>query len=317
MRTLLTCTGLALTLLAAPAAASPEAPESTEEPEPTWRFRKGDRPVKVVSLAGSIGANKRDPYSAQIENMCSAVEMKNISKTGLGAWALKKRFQEQVLENRYLNLRQEGSEYWLLLGGGLNSVAMPERSAHHFRELFIQAHRRGIGVVALASTPWGDDADSRWGTPTSALKYYRATRKLVDFIMGRLDPREALGGYVSKRKVGPGAPWDATERPDVAIDLYDSPLRDREAELHDQIAIRAALEADRDWRRAHASLDEEERRRRLEADAREAAQIPRWYMRPELRSFDHIHPNVEGHRIMAEVACPRLPASWKCSCPGS
>jgi lysophospholipase L1-like esterase len=92
-------------------------------------------------------------------------------------------------------------------------------------------------------------------------------------------------------------------------------MRNPGAELNDEAVIRAALETDREWQRAHAGLGKEQRQRRLEADAREAAQIPRWYMRPELRSFDHIHPNVEGHRIMAEVACPQLPASWKCSCP--
>ena len=33
-----------------------------------------------------------------------------------------------------------------------------------------------------------------------------------------------------------------------------------------------------------------------------------------LRSFDHTHPNADGHRIMAAVACPSLPASWGCTC---
>ncbi|HRI08397.1 MAG TPA: hypothetical protein PKW35_11290, partial [Nannocystaceae bacterium] len=47
----------------------------------------------------------------------------------------------------------------------------------------------------------------------------------------------------------------------------------------------------------------------------EAAAIPQWFLRAELRSFDHIHPNAEGHRRIAEYACPHLPASWGCECP--
>jgi hypothetical protein len=325
MRAQFTQLGLAATLLASPVAASaqPDAsaaaaakPEVKPEvkPPPSWRFRKTDRPVKVISLAGSVGAFRRDPYSSQIEQMCSAVEMRNISKTGLGAWALKKRFKDQVLGNRNLNFSQEGWEYWLLLSGGLNSVAMPERSARYFRDLFVLAHRRGMGVVALALTPWGDDKDKRWRTPVSALKYYRATRKLVNFIMGRLDPRDAMGRYVSKRSLEPDVPWDATERPDVAVDLYDSPMRDTQAAPHDVAAVRAALERDRDWQNAHANLTPEAREAKLGADAQEAANIPRWYMRPDLRAFDHIHPNPNGHRLMAQLACPKLPASWQCSC---
>ncbi len=311
MRRLFTSFGLTVTLLPGPAGAEPE-PEP--EPPPAWRFRKRDRPVKVVSLAGSVGAFPRHSYSRQIENICAAVEVKNLSKTGLGAWALKKRFKEQVLENRNLNLRREGREYWLLVGGGLNSVAMPERSARYFRDLFVLAHRRGMKVVGLTLTPWGDGRDRRWRTPVSALKYFRNTRKVVDFIMGRLEPREALGRYTSKRPQGSQPAWEPAERPDVAIDLYDSRMRDRNAAPLDEAETRAALERDRNWKKAHAALGPEPRATKLAEDARQAAQIPRWYMRPELRAFDHIHPNADGHRLIAQIACPSLPASWQCTC---
>jgi hypothetical protein len=56
---------------------------------------------------------------------------------------------------------------------------------------------------------------------------------------------------------------------------------------------------------------------RCSSDAATAAEIPRWFLREELRSFDHIHPNSEGHRLIAEAACPRLPASWGCECPNA
>ncbi|MCA9698482.1 MAG: hypothetical protein KC431_13215, partial [Myxococcales bacterium] len=45
------CLGLSLALVAGPATANPD-----EDPPPTWRFKKKDKPVKVVVLAGSIGA---------------------------------------------------------------------------------------------------------------------------------------------------------------------------------------------------------------------------------------------------------------------
>jgi lysophospholipase L1-like esterase len=44
------------------------------------------------------------------------------------------------------------------------------------------------------------------------------------------------------------------------------------------------------------------------------ADLPRWYLRKDLRSFDHIHPNEKGHAIIAETMCPKLPESWGCTC---
>ena len=35
----------------------------------------------------------------------------------------------------------------------------------------------------------------------------------------------------------------------------------------------------------------------------------------EYRGFDHVHPNRDGHRVIAETACPQLPPSWGCHCP--
>ena len=45
-----------------------------------------------------------------------------------------------------------------------------------------------------------------------------------------------------------------------------------------------------------------------------AMDVPKWYLKPELRSFDHIHPNTEGHRVIAKETCGQLPASWGCDC---
>ena len=314
---------LASVLLPGPrAAAEPAAPapaadpaEPPAEPPPRWRFRREDRPVKVISLGGSIAAWPKDAYPDRIERMCAAVEVRDIARTGLGAWALKKRFVQQVLENRHLDFRHEGWEFWLLLGGTLNSVGNPRRHNHHTRRLFELAHRRGIRVVALSPTPWGDPRDRRFRTAPSAARYVKATHRITDYLLGRLSPAEALGRDANRRAAGADAPWQPEELPDVAIDLYDSPLRAADAAAGDETRAREELAADAGWRRAHRELDEAARAAALAADARVAAEAPRWALRPELRAFDHIHPNAEGHRIMAETICPKLPASWGCTCP--
>jgi hypothetical protein len=69
-----------------------EAPAPVE-PAPTWRFKLADRPVKVVVLAGSIGAWPKQPYAERIAKMCKHVEVKNLSKVGFGAFALRQRFK--------------------------------------------------------------------------------------------------------------------------------------------------------------------------------------------------------------------------------
>ncbi len=313
---------LALTLLGlAPAAhadertePAAEAGETEAEPAPTWRFRKEEKPVKVVVLAGSIGAYSRRPYAKQLGEMCTNIEVRNISKTGLGAWALKKRFQEQVIDNRYLRWNVEGEEHWLVFGGGLNSIGNPRSTNHHMRRLFELAHRRGMKVVGLTISPWGDDSDKRW-RGIEGLRSLRNSKAVVDFVLGRATPEQALGSFAEKRRVGADAPWDPSEVPDIAVDLYDSPLRNHEAELRDIDQMREALGKSKAWQRAHADLDEGQRHTKLQSDAQHAAEIPRWYLREEFRSFDHIHPNADGHQRMAEVMCPSLPQSWGCSCP--
>ena len=92
--------------------AAPPAPEV--EPPPTWRFKQKDRPIKVVVLAGSIGAWPKQPYAERLAEMCSNVEVRNLSKVGFGALQLKQRFKQQFLENPYVNLRDPALEYWLV-----------------------------------------------------------------------------------------------------------------------------------------------------------------------------------------------------------
>lgn len=307
--------GFALGLLAATLGPAEQATASpADDPPPTWRFREKAKPVKVMVLAGSIGAWPKNPYAEHIENWCSNVEVKNLSKTGYGAYYLRKRFMQQVVKNGYVNLRNPDYEYWLVFQGGLNSVGMPEKTNKEIRQLFLSAHKRGISVVGLSLTPWGDDSDKRRWRGTAGLLYKERTQIVVDFVTGQSQPKQALGKYIDRRD-DPNAPWDPAELADIGIDLYDSELRDRNAPLRDVAKLRAELSKSKKWRKAHEGLNEYQLDQALDRDAQEAAEIPRWYLREELRSFDHIHPNEDGHRLLAEIACPKLPSSWSCACP--
>lgn len=301
-----------------PADPSTLAPEP--EPPPTWRFRDTDKPVKVVVLAGSVGAWQRDPYSQHFENWCSSVEVKNLSMTGYGAWQLRQRFMDQVVANGYVNLRDPAYEYWLVFQGGLNSVAMPEKTNKEIRQLFMSAHQRNMKVVALSLTPWGDESDAKRWKGLVGLEYKDYTQKIVDFELGRLSPKDALGRYIDARdelvgSAGRDAAWDPRELADVGVDLYDSAMRDREAPLRDIQKLRTELEQSKAWQKRFAELDESTRELALDEHAQQAAELPRWFMREELHSFDDIHPNEHGHRLLAQIACPQLPASWSCTCP--
>ncbi len=280
-----------------------------------WRFKDASRPIKVVVLAGSIGAWPRDPYAEQIEAMCSQVEVKNLSKVGEGALALKQRYKRDVVANRRVNLRAPGEEHWLIFQGGLNSVGTPEMTNHHIRELFVLAHNKGAHVIGLSLTPWGDDSDRRW-KGVSGLRYLEYTKKVVDFVLGRLSPSEALGSYEAKRELA-GQTWSANELPDIAVDLYDSSLRARDAAPRDAAALAVVLKKESWWVKRNSQLDDAARQAALLNDAAKAASVPSWYLRDDLRSFDHIHPNTEGHRLIATSICPSLPTSWGCTCPAS
>lgn len=299
-------------------AQEPMSPETGEapvpvEPPPTWRFKLADRPVKVVVLAGSIGAWPKQPYAERLQKLCKHVEVKNLSKVGFGAFQLRLRFKQQVLE-RLGQLKQPGTEHWLVFQGGLNSVGTPERTNHDIREMFVLAHAKGFKVVGLSLTPWGDESDKRW-VGVGGLRYLRATTRVVDFVLGALTPREALGDYARQRRAGAEASWELEEQADVAVDLYRSALRASGAPLRELAGLERALGKDRAWQAAHATWAPDAQVAALQAEVAAAAEIPRWFLREELRSFDHIHPNAEGHRLIAEAACPKLPASWGCECP--
>ena len=279
-----------------------------------WRFVLPERHVKVVLLAGSIGAFRDQPYARQLHEWCTNAEIRNLSEVGFGASQLHGVFQREVLTNPRFPFGHDDMELWLVWNGGLNSAANAPRTNSYIRRVFVEAHRRHMRVVGLTLTPWGGLSDARrWGG-AHALETLASTRRIVDFVMGRGTPADLLGTYTAGRE-SQDAAWQANELADVRVDLFDSTLRDRDLVARDIPQMRALVERDSHWRRAVAALDAPARAARLETDARTLAEVGRWFLRPEFRSFDLIHPNREGHRRIAELACPQLPASWGCHCP--
>lgn len=313
------CYGLALAAIAALAALSVAAIAPAQQgssagyPTSRVRFTQRDRRVKVVLLAGSIGAFRDQPYGRLFQTWCTNIEVLNLSRVGEGAPQLLTRFRDDVVPR----VPRNNVELWLLFGGGLNSVGNSHQTNRSIRSLFTLAHRRRFGVVAMTLTPWGSETDTGRWTRGRGLHLFRNTRNVVDFVLGRLTPAQALGHYRNERREAPhpDAPWAVEERPDVAIDLYDSILRDRYATPWNVRVVREWLERDPVWQRTVAGKSPIEREIQLTADVITFSEAPRWFLREEYRGFDHIHPNREGHRAIADIACPRLPASWGCACP--
>ena len=275
------------------------------QPIGTWRFKAPERPVKAVVVGGSVAAWPRGGFGQFIEAICPRVEVKNRAKAKLGAKALKVRFERQVLRNRRLD-RSAYESMWLIFMGGLNSVGTPKMTNRNVAATLKRAHERGFKTLAMTVGPWGSDRDKRW-RGGSGNRYQDKTRLTVDFLMGRLTPRQAFGRSGADSFL-PG------QLPDIVVDLYDSKLRDASAELRDEAPTRRRLRYDKELRRALRKLPQEEREAAMERSVEQALQMPRWFMRKDLQAFDHIHPNMEGHRVISQTACPSLPKAWGCQC---
>ncbi|MEZ4266734.1 MAG: hypothetical protein R3F39_10175 [Myxococcota bacterium] len=302
--------GVALAMLCAWPAAAQDDVSEVELPEPvgTWRFRDEARPIKVVVIGGSVSAWPKGGFGEFVEAACPRVEVVNRGKARLGALQLKKRFKKQVLQNRRVDAKSYES-MWMIFNGGLNSVGMPERTNGWVADVLKAAKEAGIGTIALSIGPWGDDKDRRW-RGAGGLRYQDVTRLTVDYLMGRVSPEDAFGPEAAGR-----TEYEPGELPDIAVDLYDSALRDKGAEPREEEPTRRQVSLERTVKAQLAEIpDEGARAARLDALVQQARELPRWYLREELRAFDHIHPNLDGHRVIAETMCPKLPAAWGCQC---
>jgi hypothetical protein len=298
-------TALIFTTLAALLASDGLAAARSKQPIGRWKFESPQRPIKAVLIGGSVAAWSRGGFDQFIEAACPRVEIRNRAKAKLGARALRERFQRQVLRNRRID-REQIESLWLIFMGGLNSVGTPMRTNRDVAATLAEAHEHGLDTLALTVGPWGAEHDRRW-RGGSGNRYQDKTRATVDFLMGRLTPRLAFGPSGGE-SFGPG------QLADIAVDLYDSDLRDRAAPLRDEAKTHHRLRYDKELRRELRKLPAEDREAAMARAMEQARAVPQWFMREDLQAFDHIHPNMEGHRIIARTACPSLPEAWSCDC---
>jgi len=290
---------LGLAGFAPPAQAGDDAPGR-------WRFKLAERPVKAVIVGGSVSAWPRGGYGQFLQAACSRVEVVNRGKARLGAKALRRRVKSQIFKNRRIDIAGHEAT-WLIFHGGLNSISTPQATNREVARALKSAHEKGLKTLGLSVGPWGSELDKRWKR-AAGLRYRSWTALSVDFLMGRLSPEEAFGPARAGTDFEPG------EQPDIAVDIYDSALRDAEAPLREHPRMARFVKVD-DWvKRSLKGVKGEAREAKLTELTSEAYALPRWFMKKELHAFDHVHPGMDGHRIIAQTMCPKLPESWGCQC---
>jgi len=281
---------------------------SATQPLSAWTFNDADRPVKAVAIGDSIAAYTQGSFVAFLQAACPRLEVVNLAKPMIGADAIRERLIHHVLRNPRINLH-DAPEVWMIYQGGINSVEEPALTNHNMRWTFIDAHRAGLRVMAISLLPWGSERDRRWREVRGLTLWY-STRQVVDFVMGRLSPTEALGPYAKSHAVM----WQAEELPDIAVDVYDSPLRAREAPPRQFPDVRTRVRQS-PWIQAQLhGRSEAEQEEQITVFVRQTLALPRWFLRERFQAFDHFHPNREGHRLVAELACDKTPETWGCHC---
>ena len=278
------------------------------QPLSSWTFNDADRPVKAVAIGDSIAAYPLGSFVAFLQAACPRLEVVNLAKPMLGAEAIRERFIHQVLHNPHINLSDE-QEVWMIYQGGLNSVEEPTMTNHHIRWTFVDAHRAGLQVMGISLLPWGSEHDRRW-REINGLKTWYHTRQVVDFVMGRLSPTDALGPYATTHP----ARWQAEELPDIAVDVYNSALRDREAPLRQLPGVRTMVRQTPWIEPQLHGLSQADQEEKINTYVRQTLALPRWFMHARFQASDHFHPNRDGHRLVAQLACDQAPETWGCHC---
>ena len=247
-------------------------------------------------LGGSIAAYGRGGFPDGLQAVCPQLEVVNLAWSHWGAGRIRRRFERAVLRNRRLGSAPPNTERWVLLHGGVNSAGSPPAVRKHFGAIIEEAHAAGWRVLGLTLSPWGDEQDRRWRS-FAGVRTLRNTRQIVDFVLGR----------------------DGSSRPprrlaDRTVDLFHSSLRYRDAPPRPLPPLERALRRSARLRKQLARLPAETRAIRREELLAEASLVPTYYLRPELHSFDSLHPNGAGHRIIAGLVCPHMPSAAACRC---
>jgi hypothetical protein len=257
------------------------------------------RPVRAVVLGGSISRYYAGNFGQYLQYGCRDLEVVNRGEVGAGAAKILKNLRDGVLAEP---TTRSGLQ-WVIIQGGLNSVWAPESTAWWLSRLFTTSHDAGLKVLALSLSPWGSDDDPRFDN-WKALHLHRATEHVVEFVLGHLTPPTAFGKRVAQR-ASADAPWQKGELPDIAIDLWRSPLRAGASAVQ---RPREPLERTFDsspWAKRSAERD-----RWIDA----ARAVPQQYLAKQYHDFDHVHPNGGGHRLIAALVCQQAPAEWHCDC---
>ena len=279
-----------------------------QAPRGHWKW-KTERPVKAVVVGASIAAFTAGNFGARLQEACGNLEVRNLAHERDKAREIRHRFEAQVLKNRNAGLDRPELDHWVLVLGGLNEIWVPQRVNLQLLILFRKAHEAGMKVVALSLTPWGSDGDRKRWQGLAGLQTHLDTRRVVDFLLGRLTPEEALGRFA-----GDMQEWAEGDLADIRVDLWDSELRAADAPLRRKAPLDRVLQGSRKWRNRVSRMPEDRREAEWPRLLRIAREVPQYYLRRDLRSFDSTHPNREGHRIIAAKVCEQAPASWGCDC---
>ncbi len=301
---------IALAVVATVAALCVGAPASAQEVG-NWRFSDDSKPVKVVVVGGSVSAYPAGGFAQWLPGACDNIEVVNRGVAKLGAFELRQRFISQVLKNRRIDRKGKDGDLWLVFLGGLNSVGNPEGTNLEVGKTMKAAKEAGLSTMLVSINPWGAETDRRW-KGVEGIAYWEHTQKTVDFGLGRLSPEQALGKKASELVDAATGKLVSGALPDVAIDLWDSPMRHKDAPLRDRAKLEREAKRSK-WfknRVAAAASPEAEAERLLTL----AAELPRWFMKPEIKGFDAIHPNADGHKEIAKAMCKKAPAAWGCDC---
>ena len=236
---------------------------------------------QVLVLGDSIAAFPGANFGNVLQSACKNTLWRNISKSKLDANQLLKRLDNYLNDKTgKANWRHLPNPKYLIVFGGINSVENPAKTIEALRQIFVTAHSNEFIPIGLTLTPWGDLKDKRWRGANSVLTM-AYTKRIVDFVMGRLNPRQAL----KETRMT----WKGLEQPTIKIDLFDSELREKDADLWPTKNLKKSLLNHKTLGPYINSLKAEAQQKKLKKLVDAYRSFPRWFLAKKYRSFDYIH----------------------------